>query len=268
MSDFKKWLPWLLSIVLVTGLSLAAPAVSGGGCSSCLLRSGDTATGTLNSSVGSGTNAFAATVNGARIDVGTGSDDYLKSDGASIIVGGGLGAANSTLIANELEVATNGGIFLDTSGTRRLFWDGTQFSFNNGDLSVGSAGAGYIKSGTPITLASVYVNNIPSVFTYGGGKLPAHAFTVTAVKFNVRTAGSGGSTNVTFQTTDGTNTCNCTYACNHATGADRAACANGAGTGCVYAASAVLQYKFTGVGDCATTSADLEGNVDVEGNWQ
>lgn len=134
----------------------------------------------------------------------------------------------------------------------------------NGNVSTPA----YVVSATPFTLADIYVNNIPLLFTYGGGTLPARAFTVQAVRFYVRTAGSGGTTNATFQTSDGTNTCNCSYACNQATGSKRAACVNGAGTGCVYAASAALTYAFTAVGDCAATSADLGGNVSVEGIWQ
>jgi len=144
-----------------------------------------------------------------------------------------------------------------------MFWS----QDTNGNLSAG-LGLAYTPSATPFTLDSVYVNTIPSVLTYGGGTLPAHAFTIQGIKFYVRTAGSAGSTSATFQVSDGTNTCNCSYACNQSTGGKRATCTNGAGTGCVYAANAVLTYGFTAVGDCAATSADIGGNIDVEGIWQ
>lgn len=175
---------------------------------------------------------------------------------------------------NELQFqgsSGSNGFSFKTDGLRGLF-SSCADCFIAGDsthLIVGtSTGIGYVASGTPGTLDSVYVNTIPSAFTYGGGTLPAHPFTVQGIKFYVRTAGSGGTTNATFQVSDGTNTCNCTYACNQTTGGKRAACANGAGTGCVYAVSAVLTYAFTGVGDCAATSADIEGNISVEGIWQ
>lgn len=125
----------------------------------------------------------------------------------------------------------------------------------------------YIASATPFTLSDVYVNNTVAALTYGGAALPARAFTVTDIGYSVRAAGTGGSTNNTFRVSDGTNTCLCTFACSITTGSKIAACANGAGTGCVFAASAALTYGFSAVGDC-TGPTDLLGNVSVRGKWQ
>lgn len=276
MSTLKPWAPVLIALAVVAGIVTAAPSVTGG-CGSCVQKAGDTmlgglttpnidagiisftstaammfsagnvtahgftfiqgdanqviesfgttATGAFYASAGgyrtdvaSGSNGLIFTVNGARVDLGTGSLDYWKSDGTNIIAG-----------------------------------DGTE----------------YVASGTPTTLSDVYINNIPSAnFFYGGGTLPAHAFTVTAIRYYVRTAGTVGTTNATFQITDSTNTCNCAYACNAAVGSARTTCSAGAGTGCVFAASAALGYKWTGVGDCGPNTADIEGNIAVEGNWQ
>jgi len=127
---------------------------------------------------------------------------------------------------------------------------------------------GYCTSTTPFTLDNVYVNTVPSALTYGGGTLPAHPFTITAIKFYVNVVGSAGSTNATFRASDGTNTCLCNYACNQATGPKRFSCVAGVGTGCAFPASATLSYAFTSVGDCAGTTAAIMGNVNVEGNWQ
>lgn len=126
----------------------------------------------------------------------------------------------------------------------------------------------YLAFDDEFVLADVYVNNIPGAFTYGGGTLPAHPFTVQAIKFHVRTAGSGGSTNATLQVSDSVNTCNCSYACNQTTGGKRASCSTGAGTGCAFAASSVLTYSYSAVGDCGATTADITGNITVVGAWQ
>lgn len=195
---------WLVAILVVSGLALAAGTKTRFE-GNLLVFDGV-----------SGANAFSFDVDGLRGDFGTGSTDYIDSNGTYARVG---------------------------------------------------AGAGYLASAQPFTLDSVYVNNLVQVLTYGGGTLPARAFTVTGIKFYVRANGVGGTTNNTFQVTDGTNTCDCSFACNVGTASRRATCSNGAGTGCVYAASAVLSYGFSAIGDCGTAT-DLLGNVSVEGNWQ
>lgn len=158
---------------------------------------------------------------------------------------------------------------MDTDGLRGDFGSGADdFCTSNGSyITCGVNSVGYIASGTPETIASVYVNNVIAPFTYGGGTLPARAHTITDISWNVRTAGAIGSTNNTFQISDGTNTCNCTMACNQTSGSKIASCANGAGTGCVYAASAALTYSFSALGDCVQPM-DVLGNMTVWGKWQ
>lgn len=156
-----------------------------------------------------------------------------------------------------------------TNGLRGDFGTGLDdFITSNGtNLIIGTgSGAGYVASAVPV-IFPVYVNSIIAATTYGGSKLPAHAVTVTDIGYNVRAAGIGGTTNNTFTISDGANTCTCTFACNQAPGSQIAACSNGAGTGCVYAASAALTYGFSAVGDCATPT-DLRGNLEVRGKWQ
>lgn len=163
----------------------------------------------------------------------------------------------------------NNAFSFDVDGLRGDFGSGsTDYIDSTGTYARVGSGTGYMSSAIPFTLDAIYVNSVPTAVTYGGGTLPARAFTVTGIKFRVRTAGSVGSTNAVFQVSDTTNTCTCSYACNQTQGTKRVTCANGAGTGCVYAASAVLSYSYTGVGDCAGTSADIQGNINVEGNWQ
>lgn len=157
----------------------------------------------------------------------------------------------------RLHLGTGSDDFIDSNGTY---------------LRVGSSSGGYLASATPETIASVYVNNTISAFTYGGGTLSAHALTVTDIAYSIRTVGSGGidggiTDNNTFEVSDGTNKCGCTFACTQATGSHIALCVNDAGTGCVYAASAALTYGFPTLGSC-TTSTDILGNLDVRGKWQ
>lgn len=163
----------------------------------------------------------------------------------------------------------NNAFFFDVDGLRGDFGSGSNdYLDSTGSYIRIGGGSGYASSAIPFTLDAVYVNGVATATTYGGGVLPARAFTVTGIKYRVRTAGSGGTTNAVFQVSDGTNTCTCSYACNATQGSKLTACANGAGTGCVYAASATLTYSFTSVGDCAGTTADIQGNINVQGNWQ
>ncbi len=70
--------------------------------------SSSAATGYLSNTT-SGNNAFGVAVNGGRVDLGTGADDYLISDGTRIVAGDRFGA-------NDLEVPTNGALYLDGTG--------------------------------------------------------------------------------------------------------------------------------------------------------
>lgn len=251
------------------------------------------------SAAASGTNAYGVTTNGARYDFGAGASDYASSDGTTVTFAGplttasnftwGSGTSASGFLGGTTNYATvsAGGAFgvwiyganAAASGRPQIVL-GSNTNLNDADLLVGFAdnssvttfqasvnAAGYIASTTPVTLSSVNINNTILPYVYGGATLPAHPFTVTDIGYFIRAVGSGGSTNNTFQISDGTNTCNCTFACNQAVGPHIATCANSAGTGCVYAASATLFYLFSAIGDC-TTASDVLGNLDVRGKWQ
>ncbi len=183
-----------------------------------------------------------------------------STSGSALVID--TGAINSLQVSGSNSFQQVDGARVDLGSAANDYLD------SNGSYARVGGGAGYLASATPFTLDSVYVNAVPTAVTYGGGGLPARAFTVVSIRHRVRTAGSGGSTNAVFQISDGTNTCTCSYACNATQGSKIITCANGAGTGCAYAASASLTYSYTSVGDCGATSADIQGNINVQGYWQ
>lgn len=86
--------------LLLSSVALASSFSSSGGGS----FTGGTVTTTVASTVASGSTSFSL-LNGAKLDLGDGSYDYLKSDGASVIFGDGL---NSTVVfgrAYDLDAA-------------------------------------------------------------------------------------------------------------------------------------------------------------------
>lgn len=126
-------------------------------------------------------------------------------------------------------------------------------------------GTGYTTA-TPDTLTSIALSGTLAAATIGKVALPARAFTVTSPRVDVSVAGSTGSTNVVLRVTDGTNTCDGTFACNATAGAKRPTLVNSGGTGCVFPASAVLTISVNSIGDCVTPPVIL-GPLDLEGNW-
>lgn len=276
----------------------------------------------VTSSVASGNNAFAVTVNGGRIDFGAGANDYATSDGTNIFF------ANSSVLVGGVSNWTTSGITFaggiishDTTGisaiagSARADLNQTQnfnapssginlysSEANSGDIGVriGISGAqndvlatqwcqsasptactqvaymqsnGYLASKTPHTLSSVYIN-APTVAatTYGGETLPPNFFTLTAVRFRLRAAGTGGSTNATFRASAvlydaGTMNCDCAFACNSASQSYRVACLSTDAGACIFTPDAGLTYSVNSIGNCAV-GPDIQGNVAVEGNWQ
>jgi hypothetical protein len=106
-----------------------------------------------------------------------------------------------------------------------------------------------------------------------GHVLPAQAFTVTAITGYASVASGGGAANTVMTLTDGTNTCTVTIPCNtpppagtSTAGLVRVSAVNGAGTGCVYAASAAITASVTTAG-CTTTQPTFK-NLDIVGKWQ
>lgn len=372
-SQLKRWAPWFCAVAFCSLLGYSAPSIVGSGCTNCVIRTGDTMSGTLTSSVGSGSNAIAFSTNGARLDLGTGASDYWTSDGTTIStpaqlsisgaslqlssttgiltvrdpgtarwtfnvalatfisdessltttlgfgfrptannnalqLGGGRNSAgtivdhiaNSTsgyvpevVVVESVTPASGTGTFSSleirptingtssgtatalaiatltntlTGGTVLLADFGTTTSTYGSGFSRKASldTTGYFTSTTPFALDSVYVNTTISAFTYGGSVLPAHAFTAQAIRYRVRTVGSGGSTNATFRVSDGTNNCDFSFACNQAAASYRQATT--AGT-CTFAASATLSYAFSSTGDC-TTKTDILGNIAIDGIWQ
>jgi len=103
--------------------------------------------------------------------------------------------------------------------------------------------------------------------------LPAQAFTFTAITAEASVASGGGAANTVITCTDATNTCTFTIPCNSAppngtssAGPIRISAANGAGTGCVYAASASLTCSVTTAG-CTTTQPTMH-DIQFKGTWQ
>lgn len=238
-----------------------------------------TFTGGIVCSLASG-KCFSITTNGAQLDLGTGANDWLDSDGTRIRTGGELnvqgqlyaqnlqrgGTAPLTLTGTQGDSGSSVGIIIDllnsyvTTGAKLV-------SFRNAGAEKASLSFdGYLASITPDTLTSVWVN-ANTTGLKGGHKLPARAFTVTGLSY-LDTVASVGAGSAVWTITDGTNTCTATVTCaaDAANSANRVATANGAGTGCVYAASAALTLTLTTAG-CATTQETF-ANVDIEGKWQ
>jgi len=127
---------------------------------------------------------------------------------------------------------------------------------------------GFSNSMPPEALISSVPPLTVSVQTLGGKILPSDRFLqFTAVSLRISAAGVGGSTDAIFRVTDGTNTCDCTFACNAVAGNKRASCVSGGGSGCLFSTNADITYSWASAGNCVTPPAVL-GNVDVNGVWQ
>lgn len=174
-------------------------------------------------------------------------------------------------------VSGNDGIKYDVDGLRLHLGTGTNDTLeSNGTyLKAGPTSNGYIASQNT-RIVPVYVNNVlgPGAFVYGGGTLDAHATTVNAIRFNVRTpsVGSDGGTSGTndvFRIQDGSgNICDCVFDCYQSGDggpgdSKRVACTGDAGTGCAFPASAARIYRIAALGDCST-QVDINGNLEIE----
>lgn len=100
MRHMKSWAPLMLAVALIAGLTMAAPQIGGGVCLNCMLKTGDTATGTMLSSVSSGTIGWGCSISNSRcIDFGAGANDYAGSDGTTVTFGGPI--ASPTITASS-----------------------------------------------------------------------------------------------------------------------------------------------------------------------
>lgn len=116
----------------------------------------------------------------------------------------------------------------------------------------------------------------PSQFAFGralqasnastfGGTVQPRAFRVVQADAQVYATGGGGAGNTVWTITDGTNTCTLTLACttSAATGAYLLTVANGAGTGCNFAANVGVTSSVTTAG-CTSTQPTLNLNVRID----
>ncbi len=132
--------------------------------------------------------------------------------------------------------------------------------------------ASTIVSGTEYVSFSVAPNALLAATTLGGAIIGPQAFTVTGISPFVATQAVTTAATLVFTISDGTNTCTGTFTCDgtgiaslQGTGPKRVTTANGAGTGCVYAASAALTLSVSTQG-CGT--APIVNNINVVGKWQ
>jgi hypothetical protein len=126
-----------------------------------------------------------------------------------------------------------------------------------------SAGVTRSRPASPVSLFSRSAA-LAAIFL-GGAKLdrPVTVSRVQGIVINGGSSGGGaGNTVITF--TDGTNTCTATIACSASSAAAgtflAATVANGAGTGCQYAAEATITASVTTAG-CTTTQPTLNLNA-------
>jgi hypothetical protein len=103
-----------VQIEATTGDSWCCTANQWARCGSPVLNSGSVAV-PITSSVASGVNAFACSVNGCRFDLGTGANDHLTSDGTSILTPGGFTAGG--LAASRLTLSPTAGLATCAAGT-------------------------------------------------------------------------------------------------------------------------------------------------------
>src|SRR3990167_2746584 len=201
--------------------------------------------------------------------------------GANMVLDGGL-TINSSSSSNLTSAATTAPLTMlssrtaaSTSASSASVEIGTTVAVGTGDLLLGMLSGvtyaatldkdGLIRSTSPETISNVFVGAVTvASTTYGGDVLPANAYTVTQVTFRTSAAGSGGTTDFAFRVSDGTNHCDCTFACNTGAGNINTTCAGAGGTGCAYAASASLTYSVNSIGDC-TVGPTIVGNVQVRG---
>lgn len=193
----------------------------------------------------------------------------FDADGNGIItMVGSLATGGDYIQTNsDAEILNNGsslGVYVnDAEGL--CVGDGT------GTQSIPSSCDGKLISNTPGSVLSVYPNALLTAITMGGARV-SQAYTVTGLTKYVSVASTATAANTVWTVSDGTNTCTITFPCNTTgvggtqdTGTKFVAAANGAGTGCVYAANANLTLAVTTQG-CAT--AATVKNATVLGKWQ
>lgn len=150
--------------------------------------------------------------------------------------------------------------------------NGAFIHFGSGSTDKCSSNGTYVScnstwaSRNPIPLDEVLVDGILTAASYGGFQIPAPGGTnsytsiIQMATMFVKTGGTGGSSDMSFQITDGTNICTCDFGpCNVADGTVTQTSCTGS---CQYGSGAVLSYSFTDVGDCSVPAV-AQGNLQI-----
>lgn len=282
----------IIVVFVGAGLALAAPTIQGANIvrtntDSTFLISSATADSTTSGTVGAIT--FQATANITDTDLlvdvkdSAGNHPFTCTEAGSGSFGAGL-TINVNSAGNLASAATTSAFTIlssrtaaSTSASSASVELGTTVALGTGDLLIGYlSGASYaatldkdgmFRSTTPTLLASPFIGAVTVAgTTYGGDVLPAFAFTVNSATIRTSAAGSGGTTNFVLRISDGSNTCDCTMACNAVAGNKSLTCAGTAGTGCALPASASLSYSVNSIGDCSV-GPTVVGNAQVRGYW-
>lgn len=198
----------------------------------------------------------------------------LVLGGAGIAVG--LNSANSSVDTSNVIALPDGQTHFPRAGTGNNAIVVNQLG---GRLVLGNLGSGasylagdgdniYSPGGVFDSISrihsTVYLNtDLVSGETYGGTIIDANTPNTlfTRIVGFVRTAGSGGSTDVSFDISNGVDTCSCTFACNIGTGPFAAAC--GSAGDCQFNANETLTFKVNSIGDC-TIGPDIQGTLNIE----
>lgn len=160
--------------------------------------------GEYRSGQGNGSNAVGLTTNGARVDLGTGSNDYLKSDGTRIETPGSLQFIGVDTASLGSASDHEGALQYDTDDNRLKTSDGTAW----GVVALAEEIHGYSNINVeeqPFAVKNaahpgkVYEGDAQGV--YGG------------LRFVVTTAGSGAGSAVLKLTGSGGTTCTVSFAC-------------------------------------------------------
>ncbi len=277
------------ALALAQGIGSIPPACTGSGkCRVALTAPSYT------SSAGSGADAFTMTT-GAHLHVGSGANERFDSNGSTMFcrqnfsapsigadaIGSWAGNVGKTYLANPADGASAiahkfGCSPTLTNATAKIAqWCAdtaatcaSPVAWVYADGTVGNATEKII---IPWWFnAAAATGTCPATGTgCVGHTVGAHPVTITAVTGYVSVASGGGAANTVITITDGTNTCTATFACNtvtNTTGTKRVATVNGAGTGCVYAASAALSAYVSTAG-CTTTQPTFR-NIDIVGKQQ
>ncbi len=262
-----------------------------------LLKNGNANyTGIVQTDTGQSLTIYSNSFPALKVGVGAAgvSTPYSITAGTgAAITTAGSGASTVGIDVHNTDTTGFGGIQYNDSANTLAVFSGfgnsassapAEFRFNNvatgGTIAfkIGSVDALKVTNGLKIVSGTEYVafsvspNSLLAATALGGAIVGPQAFTVTGISPFVATQAVTTAATLIFTITDGTNTCTGTFTCDgtgiaslQGTGPKRVTTANGAGTGCVYAASAALTLSVSTQG-CGT--APIVNNINVVGKWQ